>query len=113
MARRAAVGDHLAVVILAALGVLVLAALAWPAQSHDWYRGLKVPGTTRSCCNEHDCAPTLARMRDGVWFADAPDGREARVPPERVLQDQAHPGGAAVLCWRGAVICFVPPRAGG
>jgi hypothetical protein len=80
----------------------------------QWFKGLRVPENNASCCDETDCRVTSARFRDGRWYAMTQDGWEAEVPASRVLSEQVHPGGAAVLCWRRdlGVLCFVPPAAG-
>ena len=33
------------------------------------YRHWKQPGTSISCCSDHDCAPVRAELREGQWFA--------------------------------------------
>ena len=98
-----------------------LPALAAPPPGADpsspmarWYHGLKQPNGA-GCCDQSDCRPTEARRVDGGWEARLPDGDWVIVPPDKVLANEAHPGGAAVLCytpWNG-VLCFVPPQAGG
>jgi hypothetical protein len=79
-----------------------------------WFRGLRIPENNGSCCDESDCRVTTAQFRDGKWYAITEDGWEAEVPAAKVLKDQAHPAGSAVLCWRRdlGVMCFVPPGAG-
>lgn len=80
----------------------------------QWYRGLKQPHTGISCCDMSDCRPTLAEYRDGEWWAARPDGELIPIPHERIIHDETHPAGRAVLCWTPAanVLCFVPPGAG-
>src|SRR5438034_957397 len=65
------------------------------AQNHDWYKELKQPGTSYSCCNgakegvEGDCRPTRAfQADDGTWRALL-NGRWVPVPPKVVLQTLA------------------------
>jgi hypothetical protein len=108
----------------AALMLLLLAIPAWAAPppvadpsspTALWYRSLKQPGTGVGCCDLSDCRQTTARLVDGAWRALTPAGIEVDIPPHLVLHHEAHPGGAAVLCWlpTPGVLCFVPPQAGG
>ena len=106
---------------------LILVLLCVPAMARDlgqwdpndpivqWYKGLTQPGTGNLCCSEVDCRQTSARLVDGAWRALTPNGIEVDIPPHMVLHNEAHPGGAAVLCWLPSpgVMCFVPPQAGG
>lgn len=80
-----------------------------------WFRGLRQPETGASCCDVSDCRRTHARRANGGWEAETPIGSWVPVPSDLVLADKAHPGGAAVLCWKLSlgVICFVPPMYGG
>jgi hypothetical protein len=80
-----------------------------------WFRSLRQPGTGALCCDVSDCRQTQARRNDNGWLAMAPTGAWVPVPPGLILADKAHPGGAAILCWRPAagVVCFVPPVFGG
>ena len=68
------------------------------AENHDWYQGLKQPGTGFSCCNgtangvEGDCRPTRAYLNDdGNWYALL-DGNWVPVPPRVVLKQLAPDG---------------------
>ena len=105
------------------LGLVLTPPLAWPApppgsnpngSTAQWYRSLRQPSGA-GCCSEADCRPTEARRSEGGWEARLPDGEWTIVPPDRVLSNEAHPGGAAVLCYlpHTGVLCFVPPQAGG
>lgn len=79
-----------------------------------WYRGLTIPRTSYSCCDEADCRPAAARLVGGAWEAQTPAGDWVPVPANRILTDQNHPSGSAVLCFMaGRVMCFVPPGVGG
>lgn len=94
---------------LAFLLLLAGGALAHDHGPHaDWYRGLKVPGTGASCCNEKDCMPTDYRVRDGLY--EVPVGfMWVAVPKARVIMDAGNPVGRAVVCRHGETIfCFVP-----
>jgi hypothetical protein len=89
------------------------------AEHHDWYRNLKQPGTTYSCCNGEvknaagevvsgDCRPTRAYMGDdGVWRALI-DGQWRHVPPRVVLETLA-PDGNSHICANksGLILCFI------
>jgi hypothetical protein len=84
------------------------------AESHDWYRELKQPGTGYSCCNgtvngvEGDCRPTRAYPQDdGTWKALL-DGRWIIVPPRTVLKQLA-PDGKSHICASksGVIYCFL------
>ena len=84
------------------------------AENHDWYQGLKQPGTGASCCNgssggvEGDCRPTRAYVDDdGVWRALI-DGRWTVVPPRAVLQSLAPDGNSHICAGRsGTIYCFI------
>lgn len=117
-------GDAIAVAALAALAVALALSPALPAPPPGadpngpmarWYRGLQIPGTGVSCCDAADCRQTIARQAGQGWEAQTPDGVWVPIPAARVLPDDAHPGGAAVMCWTPltGVLCFVPPQAGG
>lgn len=110
----------LAAIILALAALAAIAAPSPPGTDPNsptarWYRGLVQPGTGTLCCDVTDCRQTTARLVDGAWRALTPAGIEIDIPPALVLHHEAHPGGAAVLCWLPGpgVICFVPPQAGG
>jgi hypothetical protein len=78
-------------------------------ENHDWYKELKQPGTTYSCCNDEDCRPTRAYIDDeGNWKADI-GGRWVTVPWARVLNQQA-PDGRSHICADknfGTIFCFI------
>lgn len=84
----------------AAIVLTLFAAGAMPARAHDlaawsdpvrddWYRSLKVPGRSTSCCDLTDAAridPDKVRQeRDGSWSVDLGSGF-VPVPPERVVR---------------------------
>jgi hypothetical protein len=84
------------------------------AENHDWYQGLKQPGTGFSCCNgtangvEGDCRPTRAYLNDdGNWYALL-DGNWVPVPP-RVVLKQLAPDGSSHICASksGLIYCFL------
>jgi hypothetical protein len=64
---------------LIALSVMLVAtaACALPAESHEWYAGLRSP-SGMPCCNERDCHPVASRVNhdtgreeiqaNGAWY---------------------------------------------
>jgi len=103
-------------------------------QFHDsHYRHWKRPGSTVSCCSDHDCAPVTAELRQGRWHAQRraewftpPDelGRGEwlsldpaewiAVPDDTIIRVPNPTIEGAHLCYsNGAVVCFVPPNTGG
>ena len=97
------------------LGTIPCAA-AWahdPGHPHaEWFRGLTVPGTGESCCDERDCHAVEFRVTAkgyevlhlGFWLP---------VPDGAVVRRKDNPIGAAVACIRAGdigwkVVCFVP-----
>ena len=84
------------------------------AENHDWYKGLKQPGTGYSCCNgtangvEGDCRPTRAFLtEEGTWKALI-DGRWLPVPPRVVLQKLAPDGNSHICAGKsGMIYCFI------
>jgi hypothetical protein len=84
------------------------------SENHDWYQGLRQPGTGASCCNgsangvEGDCRRTRAYIGDdGVWHALI-EGRWVVVPPRVVLQNLAPDGNSHICAGRsGAIYCFI------
>jgi hypothetical protein len=89
--------------------LLSCGALAHDQGEHaEWYRGLKVPGTGSSCCNDKDCMPTDYRIREGLY--EVPVGfMWVVVPNARVIRNVPNPVGRAVVCRHGETIfCFVP-----
>lgn len=101
---------------MAALAVLVGLGLARHVQSAEmtageWFKSLRVPGTSISCCDESDCK----RIDDDEWrvgengYEVVIDGRVVEVPEERVLNRPDGPIKQAVLCsLNGRVLCFRP-----
>ena len=83
-------------------------------ENHDWYKGLKQPGTGYSCCNgsfngvDGDCRPTRAYLQeDGTWRALI-DGKWQPVPPRVVLQRLAPDGNSHVCAGKsGMIYCFI------
>lgn len=75
----------------------------------EWLRGLQTPGGM-SCCNQQDCHPTDAMMRDGQWWVTDPTRTWEPVPADRVLTTP-NLDGRAVVCRTpsGEIRCFVPP----
>ena len=89
----------------------------------DWYRSLKVPGTTErflnsvdaSCCSpERDCQPTDYDTDAAGHYWIKVKGERIQVPADKILQRTDNPTGRAVACWRyfnghPIVRCFVRP----
>jgi hypothetical protein len=80
----------------------------------EWFRNLRSPDGSISCCDVSDCARTEAYMTENRWRARAPDGSWLFIPSGRVIRDKGNPVGEAILCvGRGSdgewqVFCFVP-----
>jgi hypothetical protein len=97
------------------------------AQYHDVYRHWLINGTAASCCNAKrtengvttgDCYPTVAELRNGVWWARRDTGEWIEIPESRVNREvnPDQTGEAAHLCYSDttlSVLCFVPPFGGG
>jgi hypothetical protein len=57
--------------------IAIVVATAPPADSHDWYTGLRSPSGA-VCCNERDCRPVASRINpntgreeiraNGMWY---------------------------------------------
>lgn len=113
--------------VLFVIGAVIAApaALGHTGDTGIDYESWKIPGTNRSCCNNHDCAPTEAKWDAArkIWTAKF-RGRWVDVPPARVLKFEA-PDGNAHLCAMDTadfpdmgsekteivVLCFTPPAA--
>jgi hypothetical protein len=92
------------------------------AQWHHWYQtgenglSLKRPyEPSISCCNG-DCRPTLAKFRDGQWFALI-DGQYDPIPESRIKRNVTSPSGIAHVCAakrtnKAPIVpfCFVTPE---
>lgn len=76
----------------------------------QWYSSLRTP-TGISCCDESDCAPTDARLRDGHWEVRPADSPWLTVPDEAVLKRENADGRPVVCIFGGKILCFVPPAA--
>jgi hypothetical protein len=69
-----------------------------------------------SCCSQHDCYPTEARIEGDIWLAKRrEDGKWLRVPPQKVEQKRDNPDGRSHLCaprperaYSADVYCFTP-----
>jgi hypothetical protein len=86
-------------------------------QLNSWYKSLKQPGTTTSCCDISDCSPVESRMAEDHYEALI-DDQWWPVPPDRIILKKENPTGSAVACWGrrykasdGSPVfhCFVPP----
>jgi hypothetical protein len=81
------------------LVLVATAASALPAESHEWYAGLRSP-SGMPCCNERDCHPVASRVNHDT-------GREEiQVVPGRVRQ------GVALSLPRWRLSCLLGQRGG-
>ena len=81
--------------------LVAIAASASPADSHDWYTGLRSPSGA-PCCNERDCRPVAYRINrvtgreeiqaNGAWYP---------VEYDKVLPFSS-PDGGYHACWGNA-----------
>jgi hypothetical protein len=89
--------------LIALVAVLVATgASALPAESHEWYTGLRSPSGA-PCCNERDCHPVAYRVNhdtgreeiqaNGAWYP---------VEYDKVLPFSS-PDGGYHACWGKAV----------
>lgn len=79
---------------------------------HNWFQGLRQPGSGASCCSISDCHT----LNDHQWRETA-DGYEIQirgkwipVPKARILATKDNPTGGAVACYSEAtrvIYCFV------
>jgi hypothetical protein len=73
-----------------------------------WYKSLKNPISGGSCCDESDCRPIEARLRDSHW--EILVGTEWQVvPDERVLKRDNQDGRPIACIYGDELLCFVPP----
>jgi hypothetical protein len=85
-----------------------------PAEVRQWFRELRSPDGSISCCDVADCLRTEAQISEYRWQARAPDGTWLLVPSGRVIRNRGNPVGEPILCagrgpdgeWQ--VFCFVP-----
>lgn len=80
------------------------------AKLHHWYETLRQPGTGYGCCDNKDCRPTIARLRDGILEVVV-DGDWTKVPPNVIL-DIDSPDASTQVCaphgpWRPQLIFCV------
>lgn len=116
--------------ILAASYLIFLPAKAEPpanstGEFHDYFTGLKVPGSSVGCCSEADCRTVRSKFENGHWFAfiseevfgehaNAPDNW-VEVPPEAMIRDEpkAKRPMDATACWyQRKLNCFNKPVTG-
>lgn len=107
-----------------ALGFAAALMLTWPAwgqhpghaEHHGWYKDLKQPGRTASCCDNQDCRPARARPTDVGWEVYLDGFGWVPVPPKAILPDHLnqHPLSAHVCAHgSGYIYCFLRGSAGG
>lgn len=61
------------------------------AQNHKWYNELKQPHTNYSCCNDKDCRPVKAEMREDGWYVWIDVYGQMKwvlVPPRNILDQR-------------------------
>jgi len=99
--------------LLAVALVLPAAADAAPPADADptlapWFRSLRIPGTSISCCSVTDCRATEYRIEADHYEALIGE-RWLVVPPDKILQRTDNPTGHAVVCWtpQRGILCFV------
>jgi len=85
--------------------------LAQQPQSHsslsEWFEGLKVPGTSASCCGVSDCRVARARVV-GNHYEAMIDGYWAWIPDQAIVR-RPNPVGEPIICYSPTKIyCFVP-----
>jgi len=78
--------------------IVVTAASASPAGSHEWYTGLRSPDGM-SCCNERDCRPVAYRINPDTGREEIQaNGRWYPVEYDKVLPFSS-PDGEYHACW--------------
>lgn len=67
-----------------------------------------------SCCDESDCRAAKVKFENNRWYAFVNEIEDyVEIPVNKIIEDNPHPSGSAVVCWMGYVLCFVPPGTGG
>lgn len=90
--------------------ILIVFIFAGPAAAHDWYAGLRIPGTKVSCCNDKDCRPVEHRYGPG-GSDEIFVGGQWRPIDRRALLDNASPDGLWHACGGPLPRCVI--QAGG
>jgi hypothetical protein len=84
------------------------------ALHHDWYKTLKVPGTSYSCCNNQDCRPAAWRATpNGVEFFIG--GKWFFPPKQSVIETETVDGNGHWCGLEGGsplTFCAIVPRVG-
>ena len=88
--------------LVALIVVLVAtAASALPAESHEWYAGLRSP-SCMPCCNERDCHPVASRVNHDTGLEEIlANGAWYPVEYGKVLSFPS-PDGGYHACWGNA-----------
>jgi hypothetical protein len=95
--------------ILAIVMAVSSATIARAEDRRAWFEGLKMPGTSISCCDFSDCRRTEADWRSGQWWATV-NGQWTPIPPGRELTMRSIDGDAYVCAGPNRyVYCFVKP----
>ena len=108
-----------------AIAILVGVCLAFsvrgaPPENADpalgsFYRSLKRPGSSISCCSTADCRPVAVRWDHGKLlafigdtFPNNPNPGWHEVPDNVVIRGVANQAGQPVACWYdGEIACFI------
>ena len=81
----------LVTIVAAAVVLIGLAVAASPSGTDPnseitrWYRGLWIPNTGSSCCNESDCCRHLPTRITAAGYEVLADGNWLAVPPDTIL----------------------------
>lgn len=94
----------------------------------EWFKSLKQPGTSLSCCSISDCRRVDYRIGDDGRYEVMLDGEWNKVPNHLVLRQKGNLVGRAVACYttifgygtlmgngaydgdRIEILCFVPEQ---
>lgn len=105
----------------AALVAVPMTAMPAPPENADpalapFFRSLKQPGTSISCCDISDCRPVKTRFHgDSLQvFIPAKDFQQGiddwvNVPPGKMLTPRENPTGEPIACWNKwiGVLCYL------
>ena len=69
---------------------------------HHWYKTLRQPGTGYECCDNKDCRPTSARVRESA-IEVLVDGEWTKVPPNTIVDVKPPDLNSHVCAPRGLV----------
>jgi hypothetical protein len=129
--KMSAVLVHLALYTGTLIACLTYALAAPPADVapnstlSEWFKSLRQPGTSVSCCSISDCRRVDFRIVTDGGYEVMVEGEWYRVPDRFVLQQKGNQAGKAVACYttvfgygtltgavygadRIEILCFVP-----